>query len=69
MTNPVSVKPAESFDERRGNAPEATEADRLIRYTSIPTTEEELVASKPPLNSRVQITQNSEAFDVADTGF
>ncbi|MCZ6582901.1 MAG: hypothetical protein O6761_06995 [Thaumarchaeota archaeon] len=69
MTNPGSVKPAESMDERRGNAPEATEADRVIRWVSIPTTEEELAASRPPLNSRVQITQNSEAFDITDTGF
>jgi len=69
LTNPGSVKPAESEDERRGNAPEATESDRVFRWVAIPETEEELIASKPPLNSRVQITQNSEAFDVTDTGF
>lgn len=69
MTNPSTLKPADAFDQRRGNAPEGTEYDAQIRYTSIPTTEAELIASKPPLNSRLPITQNSEAFDIMDTGF
>lgn len=69
MTNPSTVKPADTFDERRGNAPEGTEYDTRIHYISIPTTEEELDASRPPINSRQKITQNSEAFDIRNSGF
>ena len=64
MTNPSTVKPARTFDQRRGDAPEGTEDDRVIRYVAIPRTEEELFASKPPDNTRLGITKNSEAFDI-----
>lgn len=69
MTNPSTVKPADTLDEGRGNAPEGTEYDVVIHYTGIPTTEEELDASRPPINSRLRITQNSEAFDIRNNGF
>jgi len=69
LTNPSTVKPADSFDDRRGNAPEGTEYDTKIRYVKIPSTEAELIASRPPINSRLKITQNSEAFDIGNTGF
>ena len=69
MTNPGTIKPADSFEERRGNAPEGVEDDRLIHYIGIPSTQEELDASRPPQNSRLKITQTSEAFDISDTGF
>ena len=69
MTNPGTIKSANSFQERRGNAPEGVEDDRLIHYVKIPTTEEELDASRPPQNSRLKITQTSEAFDISNTGF
>ena len=69
MTNPGTVKPADSFNERRGNAPEGTEDDRVIHWTKIPETEEELFALRPPKNSRLKVTQMSEAFEIADTGF
>lgn len=69
MTNPSTVKSARTSGERRGDAPEGTEDDRVVHYVAIPRTEEELIASKPPLNARLGITKNSEAFDVKDTGF
>ena len=66
MTNPTTLKPARTFDERRGDAAELTEDDRVIHYVAIPTTEEELSQSRPPDNTRLKITQNSEAFDIVD---
>ncbi len=69
MTNPGTIKSADSFQERRGNAPEGVEDDRLIHYTKIPETQEELFALRPPKNSRLKVTQMSEAFDISDTGF
>lgn len=69
MTNSGNVVPADAFDQRRGNAPEGTEYDTVVRYTSIPTTEDELIASRPPINSRLPITKTSEAFEIMDTGF
>lgn len=67
MTNPTTVKSARTFGERRGDAPEGTEDDRVVHYVAIPTTEEELIASRPPSNSRLGITKNSEAFDIIDS--
>ena len=69
MTNPSTLKPADTFDQRRGNAPEGTEFDTQVHYIAIPTTQEELDASRPPFNSRLKITKNSEAFDIRNTGF
>ena len=69
MTNPGTVKPADSFNDRRGNAPEGTEDDRRIHWTKIPETQEELDALRPPKNSRLKVTQMSEAFEITDTGF
>jgi len=66
LTNPSTVKPARTFDERRGDAPEATEDDRIMHYVAIPTTEEELAESRPPDNTRLKVTQMSEAFDIVD---
>ena len=66
MTNPSTLKPARTFDERRGDAPEGTEDDRVVHYVAIPTTEEELSQSHPPDNTRLPITKNSEAFDIVD---
>jgi len=69
LTNPSTVKPADSFEDQRGDAPEGTEFDTHVHYIAIPTTEQELADSRPPRNSRLKITQNSEAFDISDTGF